>query len=193
MTYDRPGSQYDPRDEISSEQDQTRGSHRGSVQTQERAYQPPTTGHTPQKSKNRNLLWALLGVTAIAGILGGLLASQSHGPSVAAVHHAAATPTTPVHVIATFTGTGNSTSPAFKVTSSPVIARWGYSCAAAGKTTGAFAATVATTSGVNTQTIIRTSGSSGTSAATLHPSHVGGMYRLLVTATCPWRVILYSH
>jgi hypothetical protein len=193
MTHDRPGSQYDPRDEISSQQDPAGGSYGGSVQTRERSSQQPTTGHTPQKPRNRNLLWALLGVAAIAGLLGGLMASQSHGPSVAAVHHPATTPTTPVHVIATYTGTGNSTSPAFKVTSSPVIARWGYSCAAAGKTTGTFAATVATTTGVNTQTIIRTSGSSGTSAATLRPSHVGGMYRLLVTATCPWRVILYSH
>jgi hypothetical protein len=193
MTYDRPGSQYDPRDEIGSEQDPARSGYHGSVQIQERAYQQPTTGHTSQKPKNRTFLWALLAVAAIAGVLGGLIANQSHGPSVTAAHHPATTPTTPVHVIATFTGTGNSTSPAFKVTSSTVIARWGYSCAAAGKTTGTFAATVATTSGVNTQTIIRTSGSSGTSVATLRPSHVGGMYRVLVTATCPWRVILSSH
>ncbi len=189
MTYDRPGSHYDPRDEISSAQDPSRSGYGGSVQTQER----PTTGHTPQKPKNRNLLWALLGAAAIAGVLGGLLVSQSHGPAVAAAHHATTTPSTTAHVIATFTGTGDSTSAPFKVTSSPVIARWGYSCAAAGKTTGSFAATVATTTGVNTETIIRTTGSSGASAATLRPSHLGGTYRLLVTASCPWRVILSSH
>jgi hypothetical protein len=204
MTHDRPGSQSDPsRDPTSSGATSSRQdsatSYGGQVQTQERNYQP-LPAHTKQSGGNKKYLFALLGAAAIAGVLGGLLAANSHGaaaptaahtshPSVAPTH-AAASPS--AHVIGTFTGTGDSTSPAFKVTSVPVIARWGYSCAAAGKSTGKFAATMAMTHGINGQTIANASGSSGTAAAVLHPSHIGSMYHVSVTATCPWRVIMLS-
>jgi hypothetical protein len=199
MTYDRPGSQYDPsRDQYgASQQEPIRSSSStstGSVQTQERSYQGPPRQST-YKSKSRHFLFAVLGAAVVAGVLGGLIASHARGPSVAAVSHPAVHASThpSAHVIGTFTGTGGSTSPAFKVTSSPVYARYGYSCAAAGKTTGKFAATMAMKSGINGQTIANTSGSAGTAAVALHPSHIGSMYHVSVTATCPWRVIVYSH
>jgi hypothetical protein len=200
MTYDRPGSQSDPsRDPISgstassSQQDPSR-SYGGQVQTQERRYQPPP-GHTKQSGGNKKYLLPVLGAAAVAGVLGGLLAANSHGVASNTAAHAstAPSPSTSGHVIATFTGTGDSTSPAFKVTSVPVVARWGYSCAAAGKSTGTFAATMAMSGGVNGQTIAHSSGSSGTAAAVLHPSHIGSLYHISVTASCPWRVIVLSH
>jgi hypothetical protein len=162
-----------------------------SVQTQERPYQGPKHQNTHQV-KSRHYLLALLGAAAVAGVLGGLLASHSHGLSAAGVHHPSAGASSP-HLVGTFTGTGDSTSPAFKVTSSPMTARYGYDCAAAGKSIGRFAATMAMKGGINGQTIANTSGSAGTASTVLHPSHIGSMYHVSVTATCPWRVIVYSH
>jgi hypothetical protein len=175
MTHDRPGPQSDP-------------SRSGQVQTQERSYQPPP-GHTKQSGgTNKKYLFTLLGAAAVAGIVGGLLAANSHGATAAG--QAAASPSG--NIIGSFTGTGDGTTPAFTVTSSPVHVRWGYSCASAASTTGKFAATLVMSGGGSGQSIAHSSGSAGTALATLHPTHVGGLYHILVTATCPWTVIVSS-
>jgi hypothetical protein len=195
MTYDPQGPQRGPQDPAKGSGDQ-RGAHE--TEPQSRSYQPRqeprTVAHKPKR--NRNILFGILGLLAVAGIITGLTASRGTSNPTAAIRrvpirHA------PVHapvnngtrrLLGTLNSTGSRTSGNFVVPSGTVTAHYSYACPAG---TGASSFNAQLSSGSNNQTIARTSGTSGSQFVTVHPN-AGGTYHISAQSRCPYRVQIYT-
>jgi hypothetical protein len=198
---------YDPqRPQRGTPQDPAKGSSdqhgAQSTEPQSRSYQPREeprpVAHKPKR--NRNLLFGVLGLVAVAGIIAGLTASRGtstptaairphvpirHIPAHAPVNH----PTTTRRLIGTLNSTGSRTSGNFVVPSSTATAHYSYTCPAG---TGASSFNAQLSNGSNSQIIARTSGTSGSQFVTVHPN-AGGTYHISAQSRCPYRVQVYTN
>jgi hypothetical protein len=145
---------------------------------------PARTYDAPPKSRNNRLiaLLGIVGLLALGGLIAGLTASYNHSPTVPAAA------TSRGHLVASVSGTGVKVSAPFKVTRSPVTARYSYRC-----TTGThpFVAALAV-SRANVTPITSTRGTGGSRVATVFPRSVGSFYRVAASSPCPYHVSVFE-
>jgi len=136
---------------------------------------PPPLERRPPRSHLPLKIAGIIGVLLLGGLIGGLVASNTSSTPTPAPAPAPA-----AHTLSTFGATGSAVSPNFVVTSSPVTSTYGYRCAAG--VSGRFSAVLTTLNGTDSHTIVTTTAPSVSGKMTLHPAHVGSMYRVAVTA-----------
>jgi hypothetical protein len=145
---------------------------------------PTRTYEAPPKSRNTKMmaLFGILGILALGGIIAGLVASNTSRPTVPPAAAARG------HLVASVSGTGVRYSAPFKVTHSPVTARYSYRC-----TTGnhGFIAALAQ-SRTNITTITSTRGRGIARTVSVAPTSVGSFYRLAASSTCPYHVSVFE-
>jgi hypothetical protein len=161
-------------------------------------------GREPKEHKSHLGMFVALGIIgllALGGLIGGLVAAFGGSSSTAAVHH----PSVPTHVptpaahstsstssghlIKTFQYIGPRTSGGFTVPTSAVASHYIYRCPSG---PGPFDATMKNASGSDIQTVAKTSGPGGTGATVLHAKHPGQAYHLDVNTKCEYRIQLYT-
>jgi hypothetical protein len=137
----------------------------------------PPRSHLPLK------IAGIIGVLLLGGLIGGLVAANT---SSTPAHTPAPAPA--VHTLSSFGATGSAVSPNFVVSSSPVTSTYGYRCPPG--ISGRFTADLAMLNGTDSHTIVNTTAPSVSGTMTLHPAHVGSLYRVTVTApgSCAYHV-----
>jgi hypothetical protein len=143
--------------------DPVRGRHRASGQgtaTMSRQEQvrdaPPRTEYREPHRSMLPILLGLVGVLALGGLIAGLVVSHTPSTTTAA-------PTT--RTLSNFVSRGDASGPAFTTPSSPITARYSYSCPAG--TTGHFVAQFETAAGSAIRTIVSSSALSGSGSKTV--------------------------
>jgi hypothetical protein len=147
---------------------------------------PPRTENRESRRSRLPILVGLLGVVALGGLIAGLVVS--HTPSTPSAPTAA--PTT--RILSSFASRGDASAPSFATPSSPMTARYTYSCPAG--TTGHFVARFETAAGSAIRTIVDSAALSGTGATTVHapPPPVGSPYHVAVIApsgSCSYHIV----
>lgn len=179
---------YDPQRRIQEDPGQRgmpaqRGPARGTA-TMSREYQTrereaPPLEHRPPRHHLPLKIAGIIGLLLLAGLIAGLVVS-----------HPLATTRAPVaaRALSSFGAHGSAVSPNFTVPSSPVTSSYGYRCPAG--VSGRFTASLANAAGSDIQSIVNTTATSVSGAATLHPHQIGGLYHVAVTAPagCAYRI-----
>jgi hypothetical protein len=142
---------------------------------------PPPLEHRPPKSHLPLKIAGIIGVLLLGGLIGGLVAANTSSTPTPA-------PAPAVHTLSSFGATGSAVSPSFVVSSSPVTSTYGYRCPAG--VSGRFTADLATSNGTDSHSIVNTTAPSVSGTMTLHPAHVGSLYRVTVTApgSCAYHI-----
>jgi hypothetical protein len=171
-----PGGRHSQEDPAQPSMPPQRGRAQGTAtisreqQARERA--APPLEHRPPKSHLPLKIAGLVGVLLLAGLIAGLVASNTPTP----------TSTSPpaVHTVFKFGAHGPAVSPNFVVRSSPVTSSYSYRCPAG--VAGRFTANLMRSVGTDSHTIVDTTAPSLSGSTTLHPAHVGSLYHVAATA-----------
>jgi hypothetical protein len=156
----------------------------------------------------RYLALGVIGLLALGGLIGGLVASLGSTPTAVHHYHAPSPHVTPTHAPTTHVPTHASASPSASssamikqfqyvgprvsggfVVPAAVTTNYIYKCP---KGPGPFDAKMMNASGSDTQTIASTSGPGGTGSVVLHPKHPGSTYHLAVTTKCEYRIQVFK-
>jgi hypothetical protein len=170
-----------------------RGSARGTatISRGRHAQQPPARAEHRESRRSRLPIFVgLLGVVALGGLIAGLVVS--HTPSTPSTPTAAPTAAPTTRILSSFTSRGDASAPSFATPSSPITARYTYSCPAG--TTGHFVARFETAAGSAIRTIVDSAALSGSGATTVHapPPPVGSPYHVAVIApsgSCSYHIV----
>jgi hypothetical protein len=182
----QPGQGRDPR-QGSSPKHRASGQGTATMSREERGRQAPPRQEYREPHRSRlPIIAGLLGVLALGGLIAGLVVS--HTPS---------TPTTPTpapttRTLSNLAGRGDATAPSFATPSTPITARYSYTCPAG--TTGSFVARFETSNGSAFKTIVDSTALSGSGATTVHapPPPVGSPYHVAVGAPsggCTYHIV----
>jgi hypothetical protein len=208
------GGQREVPSDRGSDEEQPREVRQEPYRTSQPEHGSHAVGGEPEHKSHlgRFIALGVIGLLALGGLIGGLVAAFA-GPAATAAHHSHVpsvtthVPTThvPTSVSPTTTPSPSSSTAAIKTfqyvgprvsggfaAPAAVTSRYIYRCPAPKPGAGPFMAKMENANGSDSQTIANTSGPGGTGTVVLHPRHPGSTYHLNVSTKCEYRIQLYK-